>query len=287
MSERKWYKLIFKQVQPIHIGSGSYGVIDETRVFIPGWTMWGALTKAYNLERGLDLSLNQNLFENISCFYPAFKKENNFEILFPEFQDGEFYLGDYPEDEFRAKFVDTFVSTAIKPLSNTALDESLHELNVILTCAKVDFIEYEKEKQLYWIGIIQIDDELKDFFKEGLKQKGSKIFIGADVRYGYGEIELTKYTPLEEKDKDFWWINNDNIEIKTNRPSPYFIEAKENLKIEGEVLLIPEIDFRENIPKITDARFFASVGSKVENLQQNLKLKKGKLTKENNNANGT
>ena len=278
MSERQWYKLIFKQVQPIHIGAGNYGVVNETRIFIPGWTMWGALTKAYNLKKGKSLSDNQELFKNISCFYPAFKNKDDFEILFPQFKNGEFYLGDYSEDKFRAKFVDTFMSTAIHPLTNTALDESLHELNVILTCAKVDFIEYKKEKQLYWIGIIQIDDELKDFFKEGLKQKGSKIFIGADVRYGYGELELTKYTPLEEKDKDFWWINDDNIEIKTNRPSPYFIEAKENLKMEGEVLLIPEIDFRQNTPIVADASFYVSVGSKLKHhTQKRVRLYKGKL----------
>ena len=154
MSGKKWYKLIFRQVQPIHIGSGSYGVINETRIFIPGWTMWGALTKAHNLENEKDLSDNQELFKNISCFYPAFKNSNDFDILFPKFEDGEFCLGEYTEDKFRAKFVDTFMSTAIDSFSNTALDDSLHELNVILPGAKADFVEDDKEKQLYWVGVV-------------------------------------------------------------------------------------------------------------------------------------
>lgn len=47
MSEQ-WYKLIFQQIQTMHIEIGSYGVVNETRFFIPGYTMWGALTKAYN-----------------------------------------------------------------------------------------------------------------------------------------------------------------------------------------------------------------------------------------------
>lgn len=44
----KWYKLVFKQNQPIHIGSTKWGIVNKTEIFIPGWTMWGALTKTFN-----------------------------------------------------------------------------------------------------------------------------------------------------------------------------------------------------------------------------------------------
>ncbi len=64
-SEKKWYKLVFKQIQPIHIGMGSYGVINETRIFIPGWTMWGALTKAYNLKMG---KICQKIRKNLKTY---------------------------------------------------------------------------------------------------------------------------------------------------------------------------------------------------------------------------
>jgi len=39
-----WYKLTFRQIQPIHLGYKKHGVINETRIFITGQTMWGALT---------------------------------------------------------------------------------------------------------------------------------------------------------------------------------------------------------------------------------------------------
>ena len=180
----KWYKLAFKQIQPIHIGAGSYGVVNETRIFIPGWTMWGALTKAYNLQKGNKLSENQDLFKNISCFYPCFNEDGE-NILFPKFKDGEFCLGDYSEDEFRAKFVDTFISTAINPLANTALDESLHELNIILPAAKADFCEKEEEKQLFWVGIIGLSEKIEDKLPK-------EIYIGGDARYGLGKLILIK-----------------------------------------------------------------------------------------------
>ena len=226
MGEKQWYKLIFKQVQPIHIGSGSYRIINETRVFIPGWTMWGALTKAYNLRNNFSLSRNPNLFENISCFYPAFKKGNNFEVLFPKFQDGEFYLGDYSEDKFRAKFVNTFMSTAIHPLSDTALDESLHELNVIFRGAKADFIEFEKEKQLYWVGIVEIDD---------VEKIPDEIYIGGDVKYGLGKMVLLKKEKLDNEGKNKWLIQNESI--------INYLPAEENLeKTEGRVELLVDIE---------------------------------------------
>ncbi|HEC92938.1 MAG TPA: hypothetical protein ENI51_08120, partial [Candidatus Atribacteria bacterium] len=171
--DKKWFRLVFKQTQPIHIGVGSYGVVNETRIFIPGWTMWGALTKAYNLKNCFDLFENQSLFENISCFYPCFDEKGE-NVLFPEFTDGKFCLGDYPEDKFRAKFVGTFVSTAINIETNTALDESLHELNIILPGVKADYYENEREKQLYWVGIIKLQDNIKELIPK-------EIYIGGDA----------------------------------------------------------------------------------------------------------
>ena len=230
MSNKGWYKLVFRQVQPIHIGSGSYGVINETRIFIPGWTMWGALTKAYNLKNNFPLSENQDLFKNISCFYPAFKERDNFDILFPKFENGEFYLGEYSEDKFRAKFVDVFMSTAIDPLSNTALAESLHELNVILPGVKADFAEENKkeEKQLYWIGIVQIDDSEKI---------PREIFIGGDTKYGLGRMVLeNEPDPMNDISE---WISQDEVIIN-------YFPALNGSQIEtngdGKLELLVEID---------------------------------------------
>ena len=304
-----WYKLVFKQKQPIHVGSAKWGVVNETEIFIPGSTMWGALTNIYlqkintnnrkkqikkektdtTNRKELEEQLKKIIeyFEKISNFFPSFDGEN---ILQPTYQKGEFgyLLPDtnefLSEDKFRFYFVDTLVQTAIEPISRQAKDESLHELDYILPKSKQNLKNFKDN--LYWIGIIQIKNNDLENFLDDIKSES--IFAGADVRYGYGELKLVNVSSLDENDKNFWWINNSNsIEIKTDKHSPYFIEAQDNLKIEGEVLLIPEIDFRENTPKLTDARFFSSVGSKIQSSLQNLKLKKGKLVKENNNANST
>ena len=130
----KWYKLIFKQLQPIHIGTRGYGVISETRVFIPGWTMWGALTNAYGKTHHGDYG--QDLFATITCFYPAFIPDGS-EVTFPKFENGEFYLKEMSEAAFRYQFVHTYISTAIDPTHLSTEDKSLHEMEVILPKGKI------------------------------------------------------------------------------------------------------------------------------------------------------
>lgn len=267
MNDIQWYKLIFKQIQPIHVGMGSFGVVNETRIFIPGWTMWGALTKAYNLKNNFLLSENQDLFENISCFYPAFKSDANYQVLFPIFKNGEFSLGEYSEDKFRAKFVDTFMSTAISSLSNTALDDHLHELNVILPGVKEGFKEKDEEYQLYWIGIIKIDD---------VKKIPSEIYVGGEVKYGLGKLVLE--TQPEKEEFNSWIKDEDSNTIRNYWP---VVDNKEG--IEGKIELLVEVDkpweraeLNVKLQEVSNNEgFFYVPGSKVEKVEGKFSINKG------------
>ncbi len=256
MSDTKWYKLVFRQVQPIHIGSGSYGVVNETRIFIPGWTMWGALTKAYGVANNWQESDwkkqdNQKLFEKISCFFPCFDSEGSREnILFPKFEEGEFCLGEYSEDKFRAKFVDTFMSTAIDSLSNTALDDSLHELNVILPAAKADFKEKAEENQLYWVGIVKIDDTNKI---------PREVYIGGDVKYGLGKLVLESNSEQEDVTK---WLTNEDRIIN-------YLAVRDSVLKDGKIELLVEIErswekSQLNVRLRQPGGFFYIPGTQVE-----------------------
>jgi len=269
-----WYKLVFKQNQPIHIGSVNWGVINQTFVFIPGWTMWGALTKAYNMYNRESLSENQELFKNITCFYPCFDK-NGDNFLFPQYKDGVFHLGeDYPEDKFRYEFTETFVSTAILPESRSARDESLHEIEILLPKSKIE------KKQLYWVGLLGInqDDDFKDFLEEGLK-----IWIGGDLRYGFGELELMVKNEVKNDDLKRWQITNramlDNSSL--NEELKNFLECSSDLNFQGELILHAELDFLQNEPRVKEARYLITPGSKILNglNSKNYKLKKGKFIK--------
>ena len=292
MSDRKWFKLIFKQNQPIHIGMGNYGVINETRIFIPGWTMWGALTKAYGLKKGWkgndwNKENNKKLFSQISCFYPSFDEKNT---LKPNYQKGEFYLGDIPESQFRLYFVDTLLKTAIVPISRMAKDESLHETDFILPKPKAEFKgELNSFKDsLYWIGVAHLDDKCKAFC-----QKGLKIHIGGDAKYGLGELELKEIKEIAENElTNDWQLNTDGNFKLNNKPLMNFLKTDGSLPFEGKIELLTEFNFKRCLPEARDSQFFVSVGSTIKSTTKkeaneipNFNLDKGKLTLNNSNSN--
>ena len=242
MSEKKWYKLIYKQVQPIHIGLGRFGVLGETRIFIPGWTMWGALTVAYNIQEGVKLDNNEDLFKEISNFFPAFYDNGKLIELKPCFHKGEFKYGYYEdgelickdndtkvfsEREFRAKFCDVLMSTAVLPISRQAMDASLHELEFILPAMKADVKKDDENfvRQLYWIGYVKVNENFNEFPKH--------IFIGGDRRYGYGLLEFEDKKPA------------DNEEAQNPKLWYFDYNLVKNLEIEAhsQIELLPEFNF--------------------------------------------
>jgi hypothetical protein len=269
-----WYKLLFKQNQPIHIGSLNWGVINQTLIFIPGWTMCGALTKAYNIHKKQSFSENQKLFQTITCFYPTFDKNGN-NILFPNYKNGVFSLGDFSEDKFRYTFTDTFVSTAILSESRGAKEESLHEIEILLPKEK------EEGGELYWIGLLGIDHDnvSNDFLKEGLK-----IYIGGDTRYGLGELELLLKNEVSNDDLKKWQITEDAMlnNSSLNEELKNFLEFSTDLKIHGEFILHSEFSFLKNEPQVKEATYLIIPGSKLDgNLNStSYRLIKGKFIKQ-------
>jgi hypothetical protein len=238
-----WYKVVYKQIQPLHIGAGSYGIINETRIFIPGLTMWGALTNAYGISKkwkdeDYKDDENKQLFENITCFYPSFDKKN---FLKPSYKNGEFYLGEKSEIEFRKEFVDTYLSTAINPATLNAQDESLHEIDVILP------------KDIYWIGYLNIDDENKI---------PEEIYVGGEIRYGLGKMKLES----KQKEDSYKYQVKKGIyenENSIHKPLQNYIKF-ENQTFEGELeLVVTEFDFSKNRPEVKEAEYYIKPGGKI------------------------
>lgn len=267
-----WYKLVFKQIWPIHIGYKSYGVINETRIFIPGWTMWGALTNAYGLYKGSYENIDE-IFEEISCFWPSFDEKGN-NVLFPSLKGGKLYLGNFSEEKFRTMFVETFISTAILPSMRSAKDETLHEVDVILPKPKKEFeTELNSNSSLYWVGILNVkNSDLIYFLKKGLE-----IFVGGDIKYGLG---LLKLDFIEER-----------REISEFKKHNYLEINEEELKgLNGKAELIVELEkyMEGSSLRIKESNFFILLTTndegKIREIE-NYRLVKGKLLKNFENTN--
>ena len=270
--------LIFKQLQSIHLGIRGYGVLSETRIFITGQTMWGALTNTYGKSKKWsngDFGDNENkkIFETVTCFYPSFSENYN-KVMLPKFKNGEFYLGGHSEKKFRNEFVDSFISTAIQPVSLTAKDESLHEIEVILPKGK------ENKKQLYWSGLLWIKKDIKEDF---LKEKETEIIVGGDSRYGLGRLRLEKVETTGDEVLKKWGIREvDNLafnllpeEERNEKTRIYNFLENKGYNFEGKLELFADFNFRNVVvPNADKPKLYIVPGSKVEEPKDGLKLNK-------------
>ncbi|RUM59581.1 MAG: hypothetical protein DSY66_05985 [Persephonella sp.] len=284
-----WYKLILEQIQPIHIGKYNWGVIAETEIFITGSTIWGALVNSYAVSSGIekpsDLDTVRKKFEIITNFFPSFDGKS---ILEPTYKDGEFgyRYGDgdnefISEEEFRLYFVGADFKTSIDPFTITTKEEQLYEFEYILPKPKKEFLEHSEKKgfkdKLYWIGLIKLEDEkIKNFI-----ENKPKIFVGGDTRYGYGLMKVIEFTKIEENELEKWNLDGDGKFKTSNKTSlKNFLEFDNSMEFRGEIKLIPDFNFSQNIPIVEDAKFYINIGGNIsKEINQIYKLKKGKFIK--------
>lgn len=275
MNEKVWYQIIFKQMSPIHIGEKNYGVLSETRVFIPGWTMWGALVNRYGQFKGgrtEDFEEGKRIFENITCFYPQIADEP----MFPNFKEGRLFLGNISEKQFRINFTDVFVSTAIDPKYRSAKDASLHETEIILHKSK------DTMENLFWVGLVGVNAEDSSKFHEFMNAL-HEIFVGGEIAYGFGKMIKHKLPiQISEDDLKNWNLMNDGtlyVKERNTNPMRNYISWSDFLKpIISKLEFIVQYDFTNCLPNIVDADYCFVPGSEI-GLHQNcpFKLKKGKF----------
>ncbi len=294
-----WYKLILEQIQPIHIGKNNWGIVAETEIFITGSTIWGALVNSYAVSSGIkeqavssgikkqfDLDNVRKKLETITNFFPSFDKKN---ILEPAYKDGEFGYrygnNEFISDkEFRLYFVSADFKTSIEHFTQTAKDKDLYEFEYILPQPKKEFLEHSEKKgfkdKLYWIGLIKLEEEnIKNFI-----ENKPKIFVGGDTRYGYGLMKVVEFTGIGENELEKWNLDGDGKFKPSDKTTlKNFLEFDNSIEFKGEVKLIPDFNFSQNIPIVEEAKFYITVGSEInennENTNQTYTLKKGKFIK--------
>jgi len=230
-----WKKLIFRQLEPLHIGALNFGVISVTRLFIPGWTMWGALVADWGYKHGAKQDIFEQagqIFNVLTCFFPAIGRE----LLLPKYKNGDLYFGPYKEIELRDRITDTFVSTAIDLATSAAKEKTLHETEYILTRDKVT------HAPLSWTGLLMIQEkDLEDYLRPGLE-----LWVGGERRYGMGRIQLVKAETVNSDElQEIWGLNDDGGAVNPNDLSlkNYLqIPCSNEMNFEGgfeQVLLIP------------------------------------------------
>jgi hypothetical protein len=192
--EWKLYKVSLKLLSPMHIGWRKIGNLQQTRYYVPGRTLWGALTArivrdygGFNYKKtGIDV----DNFLKFSYFYPT---ENEEKIdLFPWER----------KDEFEWKYIGSTVNTALDLSSKIAGEGSLHETEYVAPKTR-------DGKQVYLIGYIFEHKNCELNWKDALPN----LQIGGERTYGWGRVGIDGCAQVAEFD-----LNGYDIELNKEFP---------------------------------------------------------------------
>lgn len=222
MSDWECKELIYELKSPVHIGNGQkLGIINRTRYYIPGKTMWGAAVAKIGKELGLDTTENKkwgNLGEFVkenmkfTYFFISDKKGN--EVKIPKYtENGNIKYGNLSEKDFESKYITSFASAAVEKEKGTATDGDLHEIELIKNRTGP-----KEDDKVYINGYVFIDKdkfEKEDYDKEDFLKWIEELQIGGERNYGYGKIkrDKKKNTP-EEVFGNEWKTDSEDIVIE-------------------------------------------------------------------------
>ncbi|OKY78316.1 MAG: CRISPR associated protein, RAMP family Cas5 group [Candidatus Methanohalarchaeum thermophilum] len=282
MANWECYKLLYELKTPIHIGSGKkYGIIDRTRYYVPGKTMWGATVAEIGNQKELKENKKWGSLKKSLCsplkftyFYIFDKNEEN-EPQIPKYGENGLKFGlkgdNKSRSEFEKDYIGSFVSTGVEKETGSASEGDLYEIEVI------EDRRNRCNERLCILGYVFINvdefEELNGLEEENFIDWVNELQIGGERKYGYGEIELDKKEriDLENETENKTIFNNWEIHnLSSNNP---IIKSKdsdnEGNNIFGHLLLdestLKDIDsIRGDLEPLIGRVYDGSEGQKAE-----------------------
>lgn len=183
------YLVTFKLLTPMHIGWRKTGNLQQTRPYVTGRALWGALTATLVHNNG------GNDYQNMG-------KEVDEQLAFTYF---------YPstKDEFSWKFLGSYASTALQ-YGHGAEDGSLHESEFISPVTRDD-------EPVYIVGYIFEREKCSLKWKNVL----NKIQLGGERGYGWGRVSTNNH-PLKANE-----IFGLTIEVDSQKDRPVLMIPKD------------------------------------------------------------
>lgn len=178
------YKVVFKLLSPMHIGWRKIGNLQQTRYYVPGRTLWGALTARIARDCGNfkyeETGKKVDKYLRFTYFYPS---DNAEKISLLPWKS---------PDEFEWKYIRSYVNTALDFEDNKekrAKESSLHETEYISPRTR-------DGNQVYLIGYIFERNDWNLKWGNVL----SEIQLGGERTYGWGRIKLEDCSKADSLD---------------------------------------------------------------------------------------
>ena len=197
------YDLTYRALTPILLGRHPLGFIQRTRYFIPGWTLWGAITARLThallpQARGRDYKeVGAFVAANLRTSYAYIRIDG--EPAYPRYKEGKLHYGPLAAAEFEARFLTSRGQTAIAPGPLTAFTAALYETETIAAYDRSGDPVHWRFK-LYmrdpWKGLPEC---LNGLSSEKILEAVKELSVGGDRHYGLGRLGLED-EPIEPEE---------------------------------------------------------------------------------------
>lgn len=209
------YRVTFRLLSPIHSGWRKVGNLQQTRPYVTGRSLWGALTARLTREHGssdyhgIGKQIDKQLA--FTYFYPSITTNPDKVELWP--------WPDKQWDRFAWTFLGSYVSTALEN-GRSAEEGSLHETEFIAPYIR-NYLSDNEPEPVYLVGYIFEKDipasDEQDVDKQKVVSNWKKVLdklqCGGERSYGWGKLHLEgeaekvkdgkcfDYTLLDTKDR--------------------------------------------------------------------------------------
>jgi len=225
------YQLAYRLESPLHIGFHEAGYIQRTRKYVPGRAMWGAitarLTRLLYTEAGAQAyqEIGKKVNENL---IPGYFFIGDPVPLLPQYAEGRGLIFarpdqnpemEFTEAEFERRFLCSFTQTSIRGKTQTAEEESLHEMEFL-----VHRYKHAKDQPVlptYLVGHLFLKDgttietsangsgSTKIASEEDLKKYLAELTIGGERAYGCGRVVLEGEPTKTDKLFDWEFVGSE------------------------------------------------------------------------------
>lgn len=192
------FRVIYELHSPLHIGYHKVGNVQRTRYYIPARNLWGAVTEALTRRgfstHGVSSGNYQQVGEWVKkhCAFGYWFVYENSKLLTPCYCKDGLKYGNLSVSEFERRYLDSHVTTALDPKTNSAQYGSLHEVEFIAPYSR-------NGARTQVSGSVFLDDEAKTILSEnGWRNWLSNLQVGGERRYGFGTIRLVEMEPEDD-----------------------------------------------------------------------------------------
>jgi len=195
------YLVSFRLISPLHIGYKKIGNLQATRPYVPGKTLWGALTARLVRDQG------NNNYQEIG---KKIDNELRFTYLYPTTASNKIVLWPWEDlDKFSWMYLSSYASTALE--GKVAEEGTLHETEYI-------YPKTRDGKQVYLVGYVIEKEGCELKWRDAVK----RIQIGGELGYGWGRVKLISKPKKSDSCFDSYTFNgagNDpEITVQKNKP---------------------------------------------------------------------